>query len=469
MTEPANRGEARAASRSFKPRPGFILALILLLAAALRFGTFYLPHAVGDQLMYTALALKLDHFGMSGYSLHRVNILKDSAGMFGGLQLAPEGNKGDVLRIRERENIFYYTRETLTNMPPLYAHLLTWSHRLFSIDDERYPIVQRNLGWGALKIRPFLFLQVQFYAVWINFALALVLVALTYRLGALAYDRTVGLIAAAFIALNPVDLLSSQRVWADELLTCLFAGSAILLIRGFQMRSLGRLVAAGVCCGLAITTKGTGLFLLAISAAALAIAPMLFVRDESARERVRFGTKAAAAFVVGALPFALAWHGLMYAHYGTPLYMPQQEGIATANEWYRALAERNRLGQLYYFVTLFPAFAFFYIEAGRQLIRRAFTFERLYLIALPLGCAALLIYTNAREERYLLPAYSMIAVVAAAGLHRTLSSFGTLRIQLWQQRAIAAALIAVVLVTSLLAADRGLTLVMSNGIIFPIR
>ena len=450
-------------------RTSAILAGIVLVAGLLRFGTFYLPHAQGDQLFYTALALKLAKFGMDDYNLRGVDFVDDPSGTVIALQLSDREEKGRILESLERKNIFYYTRETLSNMPPLYSYALMWSHRLFGADDNLFLLVRTDGGWNAIKTLSFAILQLQFYAVWINYALSLLLVFLTFCIGHSVFDRTIGLVAAAFMALNPVDLLTSQRTWADELSACLFAACTLLLLRGMQSRSLIWLVGAGFACGLAIVTKGTGLFLFGISAVFIAVTPFLYFQAMERRNRLRFAAKAVGSFAIGALPLAVAWHGLIYAHYGHPLYMPRQDGIEEAVSWFQIFKERHYLGQLYYFVLLFPVFVLFYVETVRKFLRRTCTLRELYLIFLPLGCLALLIFSNAREERYLLPAYPMIAAVSAAGLCNVVQ---------WTRRIsspLAVGWVAPVLVVlgvstiSVWKAISGLALVVQGWSIFPLK
>ena len=335
--------------------------------------------------------------------------------------------------------------------------------------DNQLLIVSADLGRRAILLGPPLFFRAQFYSASINLALAVLLIGLTYRLGALAYDRIVALLAAALLAVNPVDLLTSQRIWADELLASCFALSALLIVRGMRSRSSGHLLVSGLACGLAIVTKGTGLFLLGINGIFIASSSLLFSTGLSAREKILFAVRAEIMFCLGALPFAFAWHGLVYAHYGTPIYLPKQEGITEVSAWFHELNQRNRAGQLYYFVELFPVFVLFYLEVARQLFGRSVTLERVYLILLPLGCIALLIWTNAREERYLLPAYPMIAVLAAAGLCRVVRGIARLRIRRWQTNVALGLVVCAILVVVSFNVVYGLGVAWSNTGLFPIR
>ena len=124
---------------------------------------------------------------------------------------------------------------------------------------------------------------------------------------------------------------------------------------------------------------------------------------------------------------------------------------------------------MYYFVLLYPAFAAFYAESIWQIVRRDVTISSGYLIALPAGCLALLIYANAREERYLLPAYPMIAVIAAAGIFRLMHFIESTRMAKWPKRTLIGLVTSCLVALTFRAALQGVTLVFNNGVIFPVR
>ena len=53
--------------------PYFFLLGLLIFHFLLRYNTFWLSHLRGDQNHYTALALKLENFGLNGYKLRGID------------------------------------------------------------------------------------------------------------------------------------------------------------------------------------------------------------------------------------------------------------------------------------------------------------------------------------------------------------------------------------------------------------
>ncbi|MBI4335570.1 MAG: hypothetical protein HY589_02835, partial [Candidatus Omnitrophica bacterium] len=151
---------------SQRPKAQTIIAVLLILffAAGLRVHTFYLPHSNGDQVFYLGLAMKLEKYGLRGYNLKGIDLFNN-----GDILLvadSKDGRKGRLLEGLERTGVFYYSKEPLSNMPPLFSYLLMASRRIFG-PREGFFTVEKNLGPAVIFFRPGLFLKAQFYAVWI--------------------------------------------------------------------------------------------------------------------------------------------------------------------------------------------------------------------------------------------------------------------------------------------------------------
>ena len=161
------------------------LAAVLLIAAVLRIHTFYLPHNRGDQPLYLALAMKLDKYGLERYNLKNVDLLVN--GDFRAVAESPN-QIGSLLVVMEKSNIFYYSKQPLSNMPPAFSVLLMISHKIFA-SEKPYMYFSSELGSRAIALRPKLFLDQQFYAVWINFVFSLLFILAVFFLGKMFFDQ----------------------------------------------------------------------------------------------------------------------------------------------------------------------------------------------------------------------------------------------------------------------------------------
>lgn len=99
--------------------------------------------------------------------------------------------------------------------------------------------------------------------------LGLVTILLAYLLGALAFNRVVGLISAAWLAVNCSLLAMEHTIISEALLTPLLLASLLLLFRGLRGGRLWTVALAGVALGLCALTRPTVQPVLALAALAL--------------------------------------------------------------------------------------------------------------------------------------------------------------------------------------------------------
>ena len=381
-----------------------IIILLLLFAASIRISTFYLPHNHGDQVYYVGLAMKLKEFGLKGYNLKGIDIV----GNRNILAVVPSspGEKGTLLQGLERVNVFYYSQEELSNMPPGLSYLIMISHKLFS-KNKLFLIVNNNLGPLAIFLRPKLFFVSQFYAVSINFILSLLFILLVFFLGKMLFNEKVGLWASLLIVISPVDILTSQRVWTDELVAFFTTLCVLSFWRGRTKNNLIFIGLAGVCAGMAALTKQSGVFVAFVLIAFEVL--RRFQETKSFSIRI-FINRDIIIFLLLMFSVCGWWYTKITLTYGAPWYMPYQAGIEKVSGWFTMLSQRPRYGQLYYFFNLLPLFILFYFEMIRTLLRRLFTPERILCMLWFFLFVIFLMLIPAKEERYLLPAYPAIAM-----------------------------------------------------------
>lgn len=387
------------------------ISLVILFAAFLRVPTFYLPHNHGDQLIYLGLAMKLDKLGLADYNLRRLDVIGNED--FIGVVTAKE-EKGSMLKAFESDNLFYYSREVLDSRPPAFSYLLMLSHKIFS-QEGIFFAVNRNLGLRALFYHPAEFFKVQFYATWINFVFSLLSVGMVFLLGRVLFNQRVGLWAAMLMAISPVDILTSQRLWADEMLVFFTALAVFLFWKVRKAQSMTFAILSGVSAGIAALTKGTGLFI--ISGILLFTMyvnlkknykGLLGIRNIFDREQM--------IFLFFAVAISFFWYARVTITYGTPLYRPHIASFDKLGSWDFMMSQRPRYGQAYYFVFLAPVYILFYFELVKTVLRKVFSEERLILLCWFFVFLIPLVYSKANEERYMLPAYPAIAIFTALAL-----------------------------------------------------
>ncbi|MBZ0166882.1 MAG: glycosyltransferase family 39 protein [Candidatus Omnitrophica bacterium] len=84
------------------------------------------------------------------------------------------------------------------------------------------------------------------------------LIPLTYLLGSLLFSRTVGILAALYMWLDPITTIASQKVWMDTTLAFWTVLSVYMFGRGLFREKNFFFILSGIASGFAINTKYTG-------------------------------------------------------------------------------------------------------------------------------------------------------------------------------------------------------------------
>lgn len=399
------------------------LLAILLLAFLLRWPALYLPHTGEDEAFYLGLSLKLNHQGMTEYNLTHLDRRIEKVPVYYQVAIA-ENSKGNMLQNLEERGITYYSEETVSNMPPLYPYLLHVSRQIFGNlggTAEIIRMVHANLGSKVVFQRPPDLARTQAFAVIANLTFSLLFIGLTAFLGLRMFNAAVGLLAGYLLAVSPVDLLTAQRIWADESVAFFSLLAFWLLWESIQQGiKIWLHFVAGLFVGLAILAKGSGLFILAF-AGLLGIYHVtinIIAADRWSFQRTIRSTAPWLALLAGALLVSGFWFSTLYGAYGTFIYTPSQDNLSEVSSWFQMLEARNALGPAFHFVMLQPLFLSFYIQVGLSLRHRDFPIALSWLYAWPILFIILLISIEAKEARYLLPAYPAIAIVSAFALNK---------------------------------------------------
>lgn len=379
--------------------------LILLASLFFRLPSFYLPHNHGDQLQYLSLAMKLDNFGFQGYNLRGVNLFKSKDGYFVGAFPAPEGSPGNFLKGLPR-----YYDEPLFHKPPLFIYALMISHRLFA-SDRPYAAVNVNLGPRIQFRQAKVLLTTQFYCVIVPILFSLLLITATFFFGKILFSNTVGIYAAILLSISPIELLSSQRIWTDDMLAFFITAAFILYYLSRQKQNFVLASLAGICAGLAILTKPSGNIVIFII---LAYELYRFWKD-------RVFNKMFVAFFIACILVSLPWHWQVLKIYGSLFYLPVLTQPELMNQpWFKFVFNRPWYMYLVNIPVQTPLLFFVYIAIFGIFKRcpndeaRAYRDKKVFLfIWIAMFLISFLIVKVGRELRYMLPAYPAITILSA--------------------------------------------------------
>lgn len=403
-----------------------LFILILVFGFFLRRYTFSLPHFRGDQHHYVALALKLDQKGFSNYNLRGIDMYA-SRKYPDLVQFVLTQEKGNLLQSLEAGNITYYD-QPLHHVPFGFPAVLALSHKVFARGDGYFLIrstefdeilasSSRDRNLRDIKINP-LILPKQFYAVIVPLASSLILAILTFFLAEEFFkNKVIALVSMYLVAISPIDILASQKVWADDLTAALTLASVLLFLKSSRKNSLLLSFLGGILCGLSAITKQSGAFIIII----LAIWHYSScIKNIIKRENVlkNIFPPLLIMFVLGAFASSAWWFGRVYLTYGSAIYRPEQANIANEalTGWFKTVGYRPSLTYLLGIPYQNPMFLFSYI-APLWIIFDKKNAKKIFLLSI---WAVVFLYIfqvylggGGKEHRYMLPSYPAFAILAS--------------------------------------------------------
>ncbi len=142
-----------------------------------------------------------------------------------------------ISRSKNRDKLLPYLFDPLFKHPPLFSYLLTTSLVLFK--EATFSVVLIPLLFGCL------------------------LIPLTFLLGSLLGGDKVGLLSAFLIAIDPVSIICSQKVWLDTTLAFFALLAVYFYARAFLTARPKLFLWGGFAIGLAVLTKYPGILMCA--------------------------------------------------------------------------------------------------------------------------------------------------------------------------------------------------------------
>jgi len=131
-----------------------------------------------------------------------------------------------------------YLKRPLFKYPPLFVFMLAQS--------------LKNFGMSLIS------------AAYISILSGALLVPIVYLLGSSIFNRSVGIISAFFLFIDPVSIVCSQKIWLETPLALFSILSVLFFIWGLNQKYAFLFIYSGICCGLATLTKYPGILLICI-------------------------------------------------------------------------------------------------------------------------------------------------------------------------------------------------------------
>lgn len=377
------------------------LFLLVLLSAALRMPTFFLSHINNDEFIHIGLAMKVDKYAFkvfkNQYNLY--NIDKNIKGDFIDFSFTKE-KLGKLIA-----PFGYWEKKTLSHHPPLFSTLLVLSHRIFA---KNKPYVLARTSFKKENI------YFQFYACIIPFIFSILLILATYFLGRILFNDEIGFLSAFLFSITPTDLLTSQKIWAEDM--AVFFSTLAIIFYFYCLKNKKAVFAclSGIACGLSVLTKMNGGFV----GLAIIIFHFWQNRESFFNKKVLniVFERNILLFFLFLLLVIWRWLYIYISSFGSVSFyghfihtkinlssLPQGfMRLVHSRPWYTYFISIPY--QVPFYFLIYPAIAYLIREKKKEI---RFLFSILFVFFI------LLTFKADKEERYLMPCFPAIAVISS--------------------------------------------------------
>jgi 4-amino-4-deoxy-L-arabinose transferase-like glycosyltransferase len=368
----------------------------------------------------------LEKYGLSQYNIRGVDIVSlpltaDNSIKLMAPQLTKIGEQGAMLKRLINHGLSYYDLPLFQNAPG-FPFALMLSHKIFAAKTQPYATVFSNDNRLLADLRAKLIFKMQFFATIIPLFFSLMTILAIYILGKYLFSARIGLYAAFIYSVNPVNLLTSQKIWADDMLTFFVLLAVIMFIIAFKKEIPYLAIFAGLACGIATLAKQSGALLLPpiwIFTVFLSKRSIRSLRDLS----LAVFNSYFIFFFVGFLVSAGFWFYKVYLVYGAPFFRPEFKNVILDDKtgWFKRLATRPHSYILFsvgipylcpLFFLAYYSIKNFIIDIIRVFMKRDFNYEFIILWLWILGFF-IVSFKIGKEHRYMQPIYPALAVLAA--------------------------------------------------------
>jgi len=401
-----------------------IFISFILLVIIFRIPIFFLSHLNNDELIYLSLAMKTEKYGQDVFKEKEYNLF------YVDRCISPDFSLAGVREGKDKDGLllsgFIGEREELSHHPPLLPYFLGLSHKFLSKGDIYFVNISNNI---YLMLQNLVF---QLYACIVPFLSSLLFILAVYLLGRLLFSHEIGIFSALFLSLTPVELMTANKIWADDMTALFVTLSVISYLYALKNNKPLFSLLAGFSCGFSIITKMSGLYLV--------IAILLFHIFEHRKKKATMNNIVAFLFDRNILNFLAGvfiasswWFDLYYSDFGfssTKWYFTVNEQWQTVKDWSPFFnAVSNRPWFTYFVLTPYqsPLFLSSYIfivlfvckrwiKKFADLIKEN---DRRYLNFLIIWVTTVFIFLTlkpGKELRYMLIAYPAISILSVYGL-----------------------------------------------------
>ncbi len=402
---------------------GLCLLIILAHAGYVRRYAPWLSHWKGDQNHYVALGMKLDRYGLDGYSLRgvrfRSTVVSESprVAFTKAESTVSRDETGDLVRVLTMVGQTYYD-EPLHMRAPLFAWMVRLSNQLWAKPGFEFALESQHLGERVKDFQPAIVAEVQRWAVNLSLMGNFLVLILVFFAGRMWFGNRAALYATFLMATNPIHITSGYRLLADDWTLVWLLGSMMLAYRAVTKQDLGNFFAAGVLLGLGFLTKQT---VVIVAGGVLVFAWLVAPR--------RFFWKGIPLYVIGIGCVTAFWLIKVWQVYGHPLHQPVRElMIRSIHEdisgWFRVVYAQMHpwllfsVGLLY----LSPLMVVAYGTLGKcrdWMKDPRWIYLWIWILSFYIHFIApweLFYFNGNREHRYFYPAYPAILILAGYSL-----------------------------------------------------
>jgi len=390
---------------------GKAVALLLLVAIALRIPIFFLTHANNDEIVYTNLAMKLDTYGLKTFTDQYNNFYVNLKYHDSTLELIPSEEK--ITSFSRAVSLgLGLENEILSHHPPGFSFFLALSHQILCKDKPYILLSKKHPGPGIDSM--------QFYATVVPFIFSLLLIVSTYLLGRMLFSAKIGLWAAFIIALTPTDLLTAQKIWADDMVAFFGLATIMLYLLSLKKDQLIYAALAGLSCGIAILGKMSGGFI------ALAIILFHFYKNKELILTRKIYTilleRRMIVFLAFSLICVLPWLVALKNNFGLKTFFLQFEPVIRQAQQFpegfiKTVHSRPLLTYLVTIPYQFPLYFLGYFSFI-SLLAKGRNRENVVFLCIWYGITLILLTLRQdKEERYILPALPALALLSAISLN----------------------------------------------------
>jgi len=235
-------------------------------------------------------------------------------------------------------------------------------------------------------------------------------------LGKYLFSNLVGIIAALLMAVSPINILASQRIWADETVTFFVLAAIFFWYASIKKDKLLLSGLAGILLGCALLTKDSSL---------LALLPIIigfyifYKNDPNADLKIsKFDFKFPLLLIIAFL-VVLPWYLNVIKYYGTPWYNPYEAGISKRVEWFTFIKSRPWYTYLIGVPSQAPVYIVGYIAVLGIMLKLLHDKKGLFLSTwflsylIPITIITKMSEMLGPDHRYMLPAYPALAILTA--------------------------------------------------------